>query len=175
MSILLALHAALGVAGIAWGERLGRRGLLLGVFGPLVTIAWLLIRLAGVLDGDMVTETWRWIPALDVDVHLRLDGFAALMVVLVSGIGLLVQAYAARYFPRSTPDLGRLIGLLRQTDLKLLLAMGTISQLGFMTAVFGWGSPEAVTAGCVMRWAPRSSSTPPTTSPRPCWRPACSS
>ena len=31
---------------------------------------------------------------------------------------------------------------LRQTDLKLLLAMGTVSQLGFMVAVFGLGTPE---------------------------------
>jgi multicomponent Na+:H+ antiporter subunit A len=39
---------------------------------------------------------------------------------------------------------------LRQTDLKLLLALGTVSQLGFMVAVFGWGTPEATTAGCVL-------------------------
>ena len=39
---------------------------------------------------------------------------------------------------------------LRQTDLKLLLAHGTISQLGFMFLLFGVGSEEAVTAGCVL-------------------------
>ena len=39
---------------------------------------------------------------------------------------------------------------LRQTDLKLLLAYGTISQLGFMIAVFGWGTPTADVAGCIM-------------------------
>ena len=39
---------------------------------------------------------------------------------------------------------------LRRTDLKLLLADGTISQLGLMIAVFGWGTPEAVVAGSVM-------------------------
>jgi multicomponent Na+:H+ antiporter subunit A len=39
---------------------------------------------------------------------------------------------------------------LRQYDLKLLLAYGTVSQLGFMIAVFGYGSPSAMIAGCVM-------------------------
>ena len=39
---------------------------------------------------------------------------------------------------------------LRQTDLKLLLAMGTISQLGFMVAILGWGTPEAAVAGGVL-------------------------
>jgi multicomponent Na+:H+ antiporter subunit A len=37
---------------------------------------------------------------------------------------------------------------MRQTDLKLLLAMSTVSQLGLMVAVFGLGSAISVTAGC---------------------------
>jgi multicomponent Na+:H+ antiporter subunit A len=36
---------------------------------------------------------------------------------------------------------------LRQTDLKLLLAFGTVSQLGLMMALCGAGTPEALTAG----------------------------
>lgn len=36
---------------------------------------------------------------------------------------------------------------LRQTDLKLLLAYGTVSQLGLMTLLLGAGSPAAVLAG----------------------------
>lgn len=36
---------------------------------------------------------------------------------------------------------------LRQTDLKLLLAYGTVSQLGLMTLLVGTGSPTAVLAG----------------------------
>ena len=36
------------------------------------------------------------------------------------------------------------------TDLKLLLAYGTISQLGFMIAVFGWGTTATTVAGCTM-------------------------
>jgi multicomponent Na+:H+ antiporter subunit A len=39
---------------------------------------------------------------------------------------------------------------LRQHDLKLLLAMGTISQLGFMLVLVGAGEPEATAAGCVL-------------------------
>ena len=42
---------------------------------------------------------------------------------------------------------------LRQHDLKLLLAYGTVSQLGFMVAVFGWGTPAALIGG--VRDAPR--------------------
>lgn len=38
---LLALHAALGLGTVAFGERLGRRGLLVAAVGPVVTLAWL--------------------------------------------------------------------------------------------------------------------------------------
>jgi len=39
---------------------------------------------------------------------------------------------------------------LRQHDLKLLLAMGTVSQLGFLLVLFGTGLPEATAAGCLL-------------------------
>ena len=42
---------------------------------------------------------------------------------------------------------------LRQTDLKLLLAFGTVSQLGFLMVLVGAGSRELATAGLVMTLA----------------------
>ena len=39
---------------------------------------------------------------------------------------------------------------LQQRDLKLILAYGTISQLGFITSIMGIGSPEAIQAGLAL-------------------------
>jgi multicomponent Na+:H+ antiporter subunit A len=39
---------------------------------------------------------------------------------------------------------------LRQTDIKLILAYGTVSQLGFLTMVVGLGTPDAALAGLAM-------------------------
>ncbi len=39
---------------------------------------------------------------------------------------------------------------LRQTDLKLLLAYGTVSQLGFLTLVLGFGNPNVALAGMAL-------------------------
>jgi hypothetical protein len=39
---------------------------------------------------------------------------------------------------------------LRQHDIKLVLAYGTISQLGLMMVLFGVGTPEATFAGCAL-------------------------
>ncbi|MFK5634342.1 Na+/H+ antiporter subunit A [Ornithinimicrobium sp. LYQ103] len=38
----------------------------------------------------------------------------------------------------------------RQNDLKLLLAYGTVSQLGFLVVLLGWGSPGATLAGLTL-------------------------
>ncbi|MCZ7529900.1 MAG: proton-conducting transporter membrane subunit [Acidimicrobiia bacterium] len=42
---------------------------------------------------------------------------------------------------------------LQQTDLKRLLAFGTVSQLGFMTTLFGVGTSEAIAAGVAVIFA----------------------
>ncbi|MPY92879.1 MAG: DUF4040 domain-containing protein [Acidimicrobiia bacterium] len=112
MIVLLALHGALGLGAMGFGARLGRRALALGVLGPLATLAWLAANSAAVLDGRPVQERTTWVEGLGIHVDLRLDGFACLMVLLVSGIGVLVYAYSARYFPAQGDGLGRLIGLL---------------------------------------------------------------
>jgi multicomponent Na+:H+ antiporter subunit A len=66
-------------------------------------------------------------------------GFAdtAFWLPLVLGLGLatmLVGGYRA----------------LRQTDIKLILAYGTVSQLGFLTMVVGLGTPDAALAGLAL-------------------------
>jgi multicomponent Na+:H+ antiporter subunit A len=65
----------------------------------------------GVVDGDAVVETLTWAPSLGFDLDMRVGGFSLLMLCLVSGIGVLVFAYAAAYLG-DRPDLARIGGLL---------------------------------------------------------------
>ena len=44
---------------------------------------------------------------------------------------------------------------LRQRDLKLLLAFGTVSQLGFMVVLLGIGTAPGLVAGCAIVPGPR--------------------
>ena len=48
-------------------------------------------------DGEAVEARAEWIGGLDLALDLRVDAFAALMLVLVAGIGVLVFAYARSY------------------------------------------------------------------------------
>ena len=112
MTTLLALHGIVGLALFSTGSRLARRSFLIAALPAVATLVWLAAQIGEVLDGGVITERVAWVPALDIAMELRLDGFAALMVLLVSGIGLTVYMYAAAYFPINAEGLGRSAGLL---------------------------------------------------------------
>ncbi len=113
MLLLLLLHALTGGGMIAAGNRLGaKRGVWIGALAPAALLVWLFTRWNDVIDEQVITQSTAWIPDLSLTIDLRLDGFAALMLVLISGIGVLVFWYSASYFSDRTPNVGRLLGLL---------------------------------------------------------------
>lgn len=69
------------------------------LFGA-VQVAWLFPRLA---DGNVLRQTYEWIPSLGLDLSFRMDGFAWLFCMLVLGIGTLVVLYARYYMSASDP------------------------------------------------------------------------
>ncbi|NML15759.1 monovalent cation/H+ antiporter subunit A [Azohydromonas caseinilytica] len=90
--------------------------------GVAVPLALLYPEVAG---GGVVSERLPWLPGLGVDIIVRLDGFAWMFAMLVSGMGLLVIVYARYYLSPEDPT-ARFYSLL----------------LGFMGAMLG-----VVTAG----------------------------
>ena len=112
MIALVLLHAVAGFSAIGFGPRLGRRALWVAAVPFVATLTWLAVMMPTVLDGEVVTQSFTWVPQLGLDIDLRLDGFGALFVLLVAGIGCLVLVYAGAYFPPVQSGLGRLIGLL---------------------------------------------------------------
>src|SRR5690349_13735885 len=112
---LLLVHLVVGVLLIAVAGRAATRPGLVFAAAALpsaLTFAWLLAAYPDILDGGVRTASVAWIPELGVDLDLRLDGFAALMLLLVAGIGVLVVAYAWRYFSHPDRIDVRLLGLL---------------------------------------------------------------
>ena len=74
-------------------------------------VIWLATRAGGVLDGAPLTGGSAWVAELGLRLDLRLDAFALLMLVLVSGVGTLVFVYALGYF-HDDASAGRAAGLL---------------------------------------------------------------
>ncbi|MBJ7289289.1 Na+/H+ antiporter subunit A [Williamsia sp.] len=92
--VALALTALAAPAIISW---LGRRGFYLLAVAPAASMV------AVIADWPSEgapprTETITWVPALQMDIVLRMDTLAAVMSILVLGVGALVLCYCAEYF-----------------------------------------------------------------------------
>ena len=68
--------------------------------GCALQAAWLFPQLTG---GNVIREEIEWVPALGLNLVLRMDGFAWLFCMLVLGIGALVVLYARYYMSASDP------------------------------------------------------------------------
>ena len=107
MTALLLLYLVTGLLVLGVGRALGRTTYVVAAVPAVATLVWLVVRRDDVAAG--IDESVNWIPALGVELDLLVDGFAALMLILVAGIGVLVVGYSARYFDQPPT---RLIGLL---------------------------------------------------------------
>ncbi|MFP4635422.1 MAG: hydrogen gas-evolving membrane-bound hydrogenase subunit E [Nitriliruptoraceae bacterium] len=114
MSLLGPLAAVFGLAAllpllVRWLDRDA------GYLGAAVLVgagAWLSAPIRTVLDGQAVSEAIVWLPAVDVELALRLDTLGLLFAWIVLGIGACVLAYSARYFPAQSAKTSRYLSLL---------------------------------------------------------------
>jgi len=100
-----------------------RAGMVSAIF-PLLLFAGLCLTWPRVIQGEVFSVGWTWLPALDVTLRFRLDGLSLLFGVIVTGIGFLVTLFAARYMV-GHPHAGRFFAFLQ----------------GFMAAMLGIITP----------------------------------
>ena len=112
MIAIVVAHLVFGIAAVVVGRRLGHRVFLLAAIAPLLSVIWAATKVGEIRGGGTVRETIRWVPELGITIDLRLDGFALLMLALVSGVGVLVFVYAYRYFDHGVESAGKLAGTL---------------------------------------------------------------
>lgn len=98
IAALVIAHVAAGAVVLANGARLRRWIFALAIAPLLASLIALALRMGDVLDGDTPTGRATWVKGLSLAFTFRLDGFATLMGLLVSGIGVLVLIYAWSYF-----------------------------------------------------------------------------
>ncbi|OZB83955.1 Na+/H+ antiporter subunit A [Microbacterium sp. 13-71-7] len=126
--------------------------------GPLVDAAIVLL-LVGALSKSAIFPFHFWLPgAMAAPTPVSAYLHAAAMV----KAGIYLIARFAPVFALSGPWRPITIALgvftmllggvqaLRETDLKRILAFGTVSQLGFFTVVLGYGTPDAMLAGLAL-------------------------
>lgn len=64
---------------------------------PLTLFSFFLAQISGISNGNIIFETHAWVPALNVNADLKLDGLALLFALLITGIGSLIFIYASAY------------------------------------------------------------------------------
>ncbi|GAA1482210.1 Na+/H+ antiporter subunit A [Gordonia sinesedis] len=115
--VALAVCALVAPAVISW---IGTRGFYVLALAPLGALGWVL---ANWPDADAAprVETVRWVPSLHMDLVMRMDTLAAILSVLILGVGALVLCYCAHYFDDARPRVATFGG----------------EMIGFAAAMFG--------------------------------------
>nr|MBA3893869.1 monovalent cation/H+ antiporter subunit A [Gemmatimonadales bacterium] len=122
--------------------------------GPLAGVALLAGYAPGVIAGGVVTARWPWVPALGLDLSLRLDGLSLLFALLVLGMGLLIVLYAryymgeadltGRFFPLLLLFMGSMTGLVLGGNLLLLAVFWELTSVSsFLLIAYHTGSQVA--------------------------------
>ncbi|KNC18454.1 monovalent cation/H+ antiporter subunit A [Arthrobacter sp. RIT-PI-e] len=114
-TVLLAMFALALVAPFLF-PRLGRSAFFVLAAAPAAGFGWLLTMLPAVLSADQSalegqpgappSVTVPWIPELQLALAFRLDSLAAVLCLLILGVGALVLFYCARYFKDDDPGIG---------------------------------------------------------------------
>ncbi|WP_029118138.1 Na+/H+ antiporter subunit A [Mycobacterium sp. URHB0044] len=95
MLAILVAHAVAAVVAPVLVHRWGRQAFYPLALVPLGSLVWVIQNWPG--RGDHRVDV-DWVPELSMNITLRFDALAAIMSVLVLGIGALVLLYCAEYF-----------------------------------------------------------------------------
>jgi multicomponent Na+:H+ antiporter subunit A len=139
---------------------LGRNAGYLGAVALAAAAVAITVHAPTILAGDPVTDTLAWLPAVGLDLSLRLDAIGLLFALIVLGIGAMVLAYSARYFGADdrrkatrylsllTVFAGSMLGLVLADDLVLLFVFWELTSISsfFLIGGLGEGKPGATRA-----------------------------
>ncbi|WP_019481753.1 Na+/H+ antiporter subunit A [Arthrobacter sp. TB 23] len=113
--VLIALFAVAFVAPLIF-RRLGRSAFYVIGAVPGAAFVWLVITFdqytgegQSLLEGQPNAPpsiAFQWIPGLNLELAFRMDALAAILSILILGIGALVLFYCARYFKQDEPNIG---------------------------------------------------------------------
>lgn len=163
----LALIIALPFLGIflpLLAERLGRSACAAAAaLAPLTALVLLLSQQSAVFAGELLKVKLGWLPALGLNLSLRLDGLGFLFALLILGIGLLVILYARYYLAKKEPMgrffaflllfMGAMLGVVLSENLLLMLMFWELTSLSSFLLIGFWGARTDARKGARMALA----------------------
>ena len=140
MLVLLGAFAVLPLA-LPWlVGRIGPRGFYVAALVPIAAFVHAAVMGPGILAGETPFETFAWIPALGIDLSLRMDTLGWVMALIVTGVGALVMIYCRWYFDGKKDGVGlfcavllafagAMYGLVLSDDLIVLVMLWEITSV----------------------------------------------
>ncbi|MDF3196573.1 MAG: monovalent cation/H+ antiporter subunit A [Gammaproteobacteria bacterium HGW-Gammaproteobacteria-13] len=163
----LALIIALPFLGIflpLLAERMGRSACAVAAaLAPLTALVLLFSQQSAVFAGEVLKVKLEWLPALGLNLSLRLDGLGFLFALLILGIGLLVILYARYYLSKKEPMgrffaflllfMGAMLGVVLSENLLLMLMFWELTSLSSFLLIGFWGARSDARKGARMALA----------------------
>ncbi len=113
-----------------------------------------------IADGGVVVQRLAWLPSLGIDIVVRIDGFAWLFAMLVSGMGLLVIIYARYYLSPEDPAarfyslllgfMGAMLGIVVSGNLIQLVVFWELTSVFSFLLIGYWTHREDARRGARM-------------------------
>ncbi|WP_181309782.1 Na+/H+ antiporter subunit A [Nocardioides campestrisoli] len=92
--------------------RWGRRAFLPVATAVLAGTVWVAAQGPAVLDGEVLSEQWSWVPSIGLGLSFTMGALQWLLAMIVLGIGAVVLAYCTWYFHDDSAGVPRFAGVL---------------------------------------------------------------
>lgn len=161
LPIIILLPLVLGTILVSWLKKFSRGVTALGAIGvSLTSLILLLTQAQAVFNGEIIIQTWSWLPQLGIDLSFRLDALGLLFSLLITGIGTLIFIYAYYYLsPKNSLSklylllmlfMAAMLGISLSNNLLLLLVFWELTSISSFLLVGYWSNYEAAQRGSRM-------------------------
>lgn len=127
---------------------------------PFVALLITLWNAQYILAGDVLSQSWQWVPQIGLSLSFRMDGLALLFTLLILGIGLLIILYARYYLSEKDP-LGRfysylilfmsaMLGIVNSGNLLQMWAFWELTSISSFLLIGFWSSTGKARKGARM-------------------------
>jgi len=120
---------------------------------PLILFIYFLSFLPATTAGEVVMQTAAWVPSLDINFNLYIDGISLLFTLLITGIGTLVILYSVFYLSKTKEKLnnfyvyillfmGAMLGVVLSDNLIVLYVFWEITSISSALLISYWYQRE---------------------------------
>lgn len=161
LPIIILLPLILGTTLVSWLKQFSRGATAFGAIGiSSASLGLLLSQAPQVFQGQVISESWQWLPQVGIDLSFRLDALGLIFSLLITGIGTLIFIYAYFYLsPKNSLSklyvllmlfMAAMLGISLSNNLIILLVFWELTSISSFLLVGYWSNYDAAQRGSRM-------------------------